>query len=192
MRPGNEPTPTSPSIADVLLNSKTETLTSTPSALVVSGTPDIVSGIELTTPEPPLLEQGQVEGVTQTVTATLAVPLIGEGSIQVSLVVLQRAWLRVTVDGEDLFEGRVQPGGAYSYSGDESIEVLTGNGAALRLYYNQQDLGILGSFGEVIQRVFTIEGMQTPTATLTPEILPLPSGTATSPGGAAATPTSGP
>jgi transcriptional regulator with XRE-family HTH domain len=192
MRPGNEPTPTSPSIADVLLNSKTETLTSTPSALVVSGTPNIVSGIELTTPEPPLPEQGQVEGVTQTVTATLAVPLIGEGSIQVSLVILQRAWLRVTVDGEDLFEGRVQPGGAYSYSGDESIEVLTGNGAALRLYYNQQDLGILGSFGEVIQRVFTIEGMQTPTATLTPEILPLPSGTPTSPGGAAATPTSGP
>jgi cytoskeleton protein RodZ len=189
---GNEPSPTAPSIADVLLNSAAETLTSTPSEVIVSGTPEIGSEVDITTPEPLLPVQGQVGAVTQTVTATITLPVIGEGPLQVSLITLQRAWMRVTVDGEILFEGRIMPGGAYSYSGDDRIEVLTGNGAALRFYFNQQDLGVLGSLGEVILRVFTIEGIQTPTATLTPTGLPIPTSTITPPGETVSTPTLGP
>jgi cytoskeleton protein RodZ len=189
---GNEASPTAPSIADVLLNSAAETLTSTPSEVIVSGTPEIGSEVDITTPEPLLPVQGQVGAVTQTVTATITLPVIGEGPLQVSLITLQRAWMRVTVDGEILFEGRIMPGGAYSYSGDDRIEVLTGNGAALRFYFNQQDLGVLGSLGEVILRVFTIEGIQTPTATLTPTGLPIPTSTITPPGEPVSTPTLGP
>jgi cytoskeletal protein RodZ len=192
IRAGSEPSPTSPSIADVLLNSPTESLTSTVSGLITSETPESSSEIGLTTPEPSLPVLEEVGSVTQMVTTTVSIPAVGEGPIQVSLVILQRAWMRVTVDGENLFEGRVQPGGAYSYSGEDRIEVLTGNGSALRLYYNQQDLGILGSFGEVVHRIFTIEGMQTPTPTLTPTGLPVPTSTPTPPGGPASTPTSGP
>jgi hypothetical protein len=75
--------------------------------------------------------------------------------------------MRVTVDGQVAFEGRVLPGSAYPFSGEDRIEVVTGNGSGLQVYYNQQDLGPLGFAGEVVDRIFTSEGVQTPTATVT-------------------------
>jgi hypothetical protein len=44
----------------------------------------------------------------------------------------------------------VVSGGAYLFNGDERIELLTGNGAALQVFLNRQDLGLLGLFGEVV------------------------------------------
>lgn len=192
MRAGNEPPPTAPSIAEVLLDSATETLDSNLSEPMVIGTSEVNVETDITTPELVSTDQEQTGPVNPMVTATVTLPAIGEGSLQVSLITLQRAWVRVTVDGEILFEGRVQSGSAYTYAGNERIEVLTGNGAAFRIYFNQRDLGILGSFGEVIQRVFTIEGMQTPTATLTPIGLPPPTSTPSPLQEPVSTPTFGP
>jgi len=78
-----------------------------------------------------------------------------------------RAWMRVTVDGKVEFEGRVLPGSAFPFAGDDRIEILTGNGAGLEVNFNQTDMGTLGTFGEAVLRVFTVQGMQTPTATIT-------------------------
>jgi hypothetical protein len=95
--------------------------------------------------------------------------------------------MRVSVDGEIEFEGRVIPGSAYQFSGQERIELLTGNAGALQIFFNQNDLGVLGDYGEVIYRVFTAEGMLlptpsvTPTATATLEVTPTPEVTLTSP-----------
>ena len=75
------------------------------------------------------------------------------------MVVQQRTWMRVTVDGEVAFEGRVLPGSAYPFAGEERVELVTGNGAGLQVFFNQQDLGLLGLFGEVVQRVFTVQGV---------------------------------
>jgi hypothetical protein len=78
------------------------------------------------------------------------------------------------------------PGSAYSYAGNDRIELLTGDGSSLQVYYNQQDLGQLGSYGQVVERVFSIEGVQTatpavpythtpaPTAAVTPTSTPSP------------------
>jgi len=85
--------------------------------------------------------------------------------------------MRVIVDGKLEFEGRVVSGSAYSFSGDKRIEVLTGNGAALQIYFNQTDLGVMGLYGEVIYRIFTLQGVFTPTATITNT--PLPTATKT-------------
>jgi cytoskeleton protein RodZ len=99
-------------------------------------------------------------------------PIEGSSALQVYIMVRQRAWMRVLVDGQVEFDGRVIPGSAYPFSGDESIEILTGNGAALEVFFNQDELGPLGALGEVVQRVFSVQGVQTPTPTLT--ITPLP------------------
>jgi hypothetical protein len=48
------------------------------------------------------------------------------------------------------------------------VELLTGDGDALQVFFNQQDLGALGQPGEVVNLVFTLDGMQTPTPTVTP------------------------
>jgi hypothetical protein len=87
--------------------------------------------------------------------------------------------MRVTVDGNIEFEGRVIPGSAFSFSGDFQIELLTGNGAALQVFFNDTDLGILGVYGEVVYKVFTPEGelLPTPTATPVPTSTPVASPT---------------
>jgi cytoskeletal protein RodZ len=116
------------------------------------------------------------------------------GAVQVSVVVGQRAWLRVTVDGQVELEGRVIPGSAYAFSGEERVEILTGNAAALRVVYNQQDLGVLGITGEVVNRIFTVDGIATPTpspsptATATPPATPTHTPTPTTQGGLVSTP----
>ena len=78
------------------------------------------------------------------------------------------------VDGEIVFEGRVQSGGDFFYEGEEQVEILAGNAAALRVTYNQRDLGLLGSFGEVVSRIYAVEGILTPTITPTPTIAETP------------------
>ena len=96
------------------------------------------------------------------------VPTVSDAPVQVYVSVLRRAWMRVTVDGDTEFEGRVVPGSAYSFSGDFQIEILTGNGAALQIFFNETDLGVMGVYGEVIYRVFTADGVLLPTPTATP------------------------
>ena len=148
MQSAEIPSPTAPSIADVLLLAPTATETLAP----------------LRTPTAPPLPFPTTPAES---TAVFAVLPGGEQGLQVYVTVRQRAWVKVTADGEVIFVGRVLPGSAYQYEGNETIEILTGNGAALQIFFNQIDLGALGSYGEVVHRVFTAEGVQTPTPTVT-------------------------
>lgn len=128
--------------------------------------------------------QGSQSGLTPTILPMNKDPL------QVYIVAQQRAWLRVIADNKLKFLGRVVPGNAYAFSGTKQIELLTGNGAGLQVFFNQQNLGTLGSMGEVIGLIFSSAGITTPTpaftstpgptkpATITP--LPSPSPTVTS------------
>jgi cytoskeleton protein RodZ len=157
--------PTAPSIAAVLLAVPTETLAPTP---------------ESVTPTPPLGagQPGNV-GATQVLSNTLKIPSGGSQPVQVYVTVNQRAWMRVTVDGKVQFEGRVIPGSAYSFAGKDAIEVLTGDGAALQIFFNQQDMGAMGNFGQVMDQIFTSQGVLVPTPSETPTASPTPRSTAT-------------
>ena len=158
MRADQEPSPTAPSIAEVLLTPDTETPSPSPPPATPTA-PGAAPRIEQTSENP--TEQ--------------VVPVSGSGdAVQVYLTIRQRAWIRILVDGRVEFEGRVLPGTAYQYTGEESVEVLTGNGAAVQIFYNQQDLGPIGLFGQVVHLVFTLSGVQTPTPTitLTPTVTP--------------------
>jgi cytoskeletal protein RodZ len=152
LQEAQQPDPTAPAIVDVLFPSSTPTHTPvTPTAT--------------TTPSGPI-DAGEIVEITPT--PDLFLPLSGEEPIQVYIIARQRAWMRVTVDGDTAFEGRVVPGSAYPFAGRETIEVLTGSGSALQVFYNQEDLGPLGLFGEVVNRVFTADGILFPTPTITP------------------------
>jgi hypothetical protein len=107
------------------------------------------------------------------------IPPPAEGAVQVYVVVHQRAWMRVLVDGQEEFEGRVLPGAAFPYAGDEYVEILTGNALALEVYYNEENIGRLGFFGEVVHQVFAVEGIFTPTPTNSPTPTATPRVTAT-------------
>ena len=88
--------------------------------------------------------------------------------VNIYIVARQRAYLRVIRDGVVVFNGRTIPGNAYEFSGKESIELLTGNAAALDVYFNQEQLGRLGDVAEVKNLIFSAEeGLITPTAQFT-------------------------
>jgi len=86
--------------------------------------------------------------------------------------VRQRAWMRAIVDGVVEFEGRVVSGSAYPFAGEDSVEIQTGNGAALQVLFNSVDLGLLGASGQVVDRIFSLQGEVTPTPTITPTAFP--------------------
>lgn len=161
-RTATEPTATEgPSISEVLLASPVSESTLTPEFQPTS-VPEL--GTLAPTDAPP-------QSLPATVTPFIEfAPAPG---VQLTLLVAERTYLKVIVDGEVKQEGRVVPGAALKFEGKERIEVLTGSGAAIQVIYNQQNLGVLGSLGEVVNRIYTRNGIETPTPT------PSPTGTAT-------------
>lgn len=171
MRASQAPTATAPAIVDVLAQVGTPTL----DGLTLTGNLSTPTGIA------PTVEEGVGEIVPQA--SATPPPEFSSASVQVIISVRLRSWMRVTVDGKVAFEGRALPGSAFSFAGDDRVEILTGNGAGLAVNFNQVDMGTLGLIGEAVQRVFTVQGMQTPTptitrtpapATITPTLTPTP------------------
>ncbi|MRR30576.1 DUF4115 domain-containing protein [bacterium] len=157
-----EAQPTLASISEILM---------TPNAELVSPTVDMTASV---TPMVAVANTQAAPAVVEnTAEATeLVVPTLGSAPISVYIVASQRAWMRVTVDTTIVFDGRVVPGNAYPFTGRESIEVLTGNGAALQVIYNENNLGSLGTMGEVVEIAFTRDGTVVPTAQ--PSMTPTP------------------
>ncbi len=89
-------------------------------------------------------------------------------NVVVGIFAVERTYLRVRVDGDVAFEGRIAPRETMQFEAENQIEVLTGNAAALRITYNGRDFGLMGNVGEVVDRVYTIAGVVTPTATIPP------------------------
>ena len=176
MQSEEAPDPTAPSIADVLLASPSPTVT----RMAVTETA-LETNVAAVNPE------GNPD-VEETVEAPL---IIGDSEgIEIYITVHQRVWLKVTVDEEVALQQRVLPGSAYSYSGENTIEILTGNGLAIQVFYNGEDLKRMGEYGEVVLWIFSKEGpiTPTPTITLTPTITPRTTPTAPLPGAGTSVP----
>jgi cytoskeletal protein RodZ len=175
LRSNQEASPTAPPVSEVLISTQTQ---------IISTTLDIVPSNTLSTASAEITTTLLVESTAQvffieTPVTLEPTPVLGNAPVQVVVVARQRAWMRITVDGEVAFQGRVVPGSAYSYAGNDRIVLLTGDGGSLQLYFNQQDLGLLGSYGEVVEKVFSIEGIQTATPAVLPTRTPVPTGTVT-------------
>jgi len=140
--------PTAPFIS-VMLGSSSESITPTLSPTA--------AGTGFNNPVPPAGE-----------TPVLTLPPTGQGVVNVVVIADEQAWVRVTVDGKVAFEGRVTAGTAYPYDGNIQIEVLTGNGIAISILYNESNLGPMGNLGEVVDRIYTSKAILVPTSTFTP------------------------
>lgn len=118
------------------------------------------------------------------VTAFPTLPPTNGGATGVNLRVLveRRTWIRVLADGQELFAGRPGPGEILEFQAEQRLELVTGNGAGVRAFYNGQDQGLLGGLGEVVVRLWDSTGALTPTPTdtLTPSVTPRATATPTS------------
>ncbi len=139
--------PTAPSISDVLAGTPVPTVLQEVTFVPAEDLP-VVASVE---------------------SPTLEVPTLAENvNVQVNVTAVERAFIRVSVDGESVFDGRVVPGDKFTFEAEDQISILTGNAAALRVIYNGRDLGLMGNFGEVVSQIFTAAGLATPTATIQP------------------------
>lgn len=120
---------------------------------------------------------------------------VSNANVVVSIFALERVFVRVSVDGETAFEGRMLPRESKVFDAENQVVILTGDGSALRITYNGADLGLMGGPGEVVNRVYLISGVATPTATIPPTAtntpLTTPTFTPTATSTPSATPTLG-
>lgn len=137
-----------------------------PSVNVLGGTPSSIASLDLTSfpAETPLVTTLSADGTT-----LVALPTVGENiNVVVSIFAVERAFIRISVDGETVFEGRIAPRETKVFEAVDQVVILTGNAAALRVTYNGRDLGLMGGIGEVVNRVYLTSGVVTPTATIPP------------------------
>lgn len=164
--------PTAGSISDILIG------TDTPAVLTEEVTPDSQFTVTPT---------GAESINTPSVDLMATISAVDNKPIQVVVIAYQRAFLKIISDGKDVFVGRTIPGNVYTFTGSSRITLTTGNAAAIQVYYNQQDFGILGGSGQVMNMDFTGDTMSTatpqvtafPTATMLPTYTQQPTNTPT-------------
>jgi len=91
------------------------------------------------------------------------IQVISGDSITMNVIATIRTYLKIVVDGEVKFDGRVLSGSNLAFTGQDNIEIITGNGAAIELIFNGSSIGKMGSFGHDVHNIYTKEGQFVPT-----------------------------
>ena len=144
-----------PEVADVLL----ATGTPTPQISITLIDTQPTSNPSETTPEEP---------------TPIFTSLPNNSPINIVIIPRQSTWVQITTDGEVSYVGRLIVGNVYDYSGDNTVEIRTGNAGALQIFFNDQDIGSPGLIGQVVNLIFTESGLVQPTPTNTPTITETP------------------
>ena len=107
-------------------------------------------------------------GVIETPTI-IEIPTLAKSSpVQVVTAITGNTWMRVKVDGEIEYQGRANAGSAYTFNGNEKVEVLAADGSLVQIIYNGEDLGLMGDSGAISEIIYTPQGTLLPTPTSTP------------------------
>ena len=97
-----------------------------------------------------------VEMILPTPTATRPTLPATMETIQMRLDITERTWMRVTIDGEVVFEGLARNGDEpYIWEALQEAQLLTGNAIGIFVTINEVPLGKLGGRGEVVDETWT-------------------------------------
>jgi cytoskeleton protein RodZ len=164
------------------------TATSTATATRVAATLRVVTATSAptATPVPPTPTSDLLPLPTPTVPPTItptprptATPEVATG-ISLAARILQRAWVRVVVDGQVAEENTLEADTTHTWEANNSITVRTGNGGGVSLALNGEDLGPMGAVGQVVERTWIFDqGQLTEATTGTPVPTRAPTQTAT-------------
>ncbi len=75
---------------------------------------------------------------------------------EVEIIITERAWLRISVDGENVFEGTLEAGEEQIYEPENSFEIRTGNAGGVELTVAGEEMGTIGETGEVVEEEFEL------------------------------------
>lgn len=94
--------------------------------------------------------------VLPTPTATRPVLPATMNEIRMRLEITERTWMRVTVDGDVVFEGLARKGdGPFEWLAEQEAQLLTGNAIGIYVTLNDVELGKLGGRGEVVDETWS-------------------------------------
>lgn len=100
-------------------------------------------------------EQHEVVSAAAEADASDAARAAHADGVNVSVILTERCWTEVSVDGKSVFEGIIETGKTERWQGKESVVVRAGNAGALDVTFNGRKLGKFGDNGEVLERRFT-------------------------------------
>jgi len=104
-------------------------------------------------------------------TPTTDFSIAGIGGVQVSIEMLQRSFVRVSVDGVEQFAGVMEPGDEAQYEGNNQIEMTAASAPAVLITFNGIEQEPFGTRGQQVTWDFSPTGLEVMTgdgATLTP------------------------
>lgn len=78
--------------------------------------------------------------------------------IDLRLEITERTWLRVTIDGEIVYEGLGRQGQAWEWTAQQQAQLLTGNAIGVFVTINDIQLGKLGGRGQVVDQTWNTTG----------------------------------
>jgi cytoskeleton protein RodZ len=78
-----------------------------------------------------------------------------ERPVQVAVKVAADTWVRVSADGQIVFQGVLPKGAQRNWSAKQSLKFRTGNAGGILVSHNEKAIGALGSPGKVVEKVFT-------------------------------------
>lgn len=74
-----------------------------------------------------------------------------EHPVEVEVSIEKEAWVRVTSDGKQIYEGILAAGEKQNWTAQKELTLRTGNAGGIVVKYNQQSPTVLGDSGEVKQ-----------------------------------------
>ncbi len=77
--------------------------------------------------------------------------------ISLTLRITQRSWVKVTADDQVVMQDLLEAGQERSWPAQRQITILTGNAGGTTLSLNGQDLGAMGTVGQVVERTWVVE-----------------------------------
>lgn len=121
-------------------------------------TPTLVRPTATATHNTPLIATPTISP-TQTPSSTL----VSANGVSLTIKVIERAWIQVTIDGQE------QPGKIFeaneerSWEAQKTIYFICGNAGGVEITVNGNALGLLGRRAEVVEKIWTPQGEATPT-----------------------------
>lgn len=81
---------------------------------------------------------------------------------------IDKCWLQVMADGKLLWEETLNEGANKTVTATDSIRVKAGNAGVVQITLNDQDLGTMGSYSQVVTKEYTLDSLKNEQTTYSP------------------------
>jgi len=137
----------------------TRTPTQTPVPAAATSTPTAPAPTATATLDTPLVIATPTLPPTETPTPA---PTIVQ-SVVLQIKVIERAWLQVTLDGQEQPGELLEAGAEREWVAQNELYFICGNAGGVEVTVNGEELGLLGERAQVVEKIWTPLGEATPT-----------------------------